>query len=132
MVNLRGATLTLLCAVWAAIIVFGCGGDDKVADPDNHPPTIVSLTADPDTFVASHSAMITVVAEDVDGDALQYDWDIHGEVFIGLPKEAGSMILTNCCAIIEPVSALVYATIDDGRGGVVSDSIRVWAIPGGS
>ncbi|HUU45018.1 MAG TPA: hypothetical protein VM118_04730 [Acidobacteriota bacterium] len=132
MINLRGVVALMLFSGCGAAIVLGCGDDGKSVDPDNNPPTIVSITAAPDTFVANHSSTITVVAEDSDGDALNYVWETYGSQFMALPSETNTMVLTNCCPIIEPVSAMVHAIVDDGRGGTARDSVRVWAIPSGS
>jgi hypothetical protein len=127
----RLATLTGL-VVLAVILVLGCGSDNKTVDPGNRPPTITSISAEPDTFVADHSATITVIAEDADGDVLRYNWEMTTAGFSFLPGAiSNTKSITNCCIIEETQSAMVHAIVDDRNGGEVRDSIRVWVIPNG-
>ncbi|MCX6007259.1 MAG: hypothetical protein NTZ34_08390, partial [Chloroflexi bacterium] len=41
----------------------------------NHPPTITSLTADPAALQFASRTTLTAIANDQDGDSLQYKWD---------------------------------------------------------
>jgi hypothetical protein len=123
-VKIMGTVLALSLAVWP-----GCKGDDKPTDPQNHAPLITSLTADPDTFVMEQSSTITVVASDLDNDALGYTWEAPGEKLQPIGGEANTLRVSNCCPIFDTTIALVIAIVDDGRGGEARDSIEVCILP---
>jgi hypothetical protein len=128
----RFSVLKFLAPLILIIAVFwsGCGKDDKATDPQNRPPTITSLTAEPDTFHVNESTIITVIASDPDGDALNYNWEAHGEDLLPMPgEEPNTMELIICCPILEPRTAMVLSIVDDGRGGETSDSVQVWVLP---
>jgi len=114
------------------VIGFSCGKDDKTTDPQNSNPVITSLTADPDTFYAGSSSIITVIADDPDGDVLSYYWEAHGSHLMPMPSGSNTMELTNCCPIAQPESAVVLSVVEDGRGGEARDSIELWIFPSGS
>ena len=68
----------------------------------NHPPTIISLTADTPLVIVSSSCQIECDAEDVDGDELRYEWsasegDISGTSHIVMwtaPEASGICDIT--------------------------------------
>lgn len=122
-------TIMLLFASLAAFMAFGCGDDDTGTDPNNHAPNILSITAEPDTFHAGDSTVITVTAEDPDGDGLHYAWDTHETWMIALPGSGNPLVLSNCCPITELRSGYVVAIVTDGRGGGARDSIQIWILP---
>ncbi|MCD6568111.1 MAG: hypothetical protein J7K94_05190 [Dehalococcoidia bacterium] len=49
----------------------------------NHPPTIVSLTADTDWIEPSNSCQLKCEVKDLDGDKLSYEWSANGGVISG-------------------------------------------------
>ena len=106
----------------------GCS-KDKSTNSGNHPPTILSIVADPDTFVANYSTQITVMAQDPDGDQLHYNWEANAAWLLPLPGGGNKLMLTNCCEITEMKTTMVVAIVDDSRGGSIRDSIRIWVIP---
>ncbi|MCP4566617.1 MAG: hypothetical protein GY841_03430 [FCB group bacterium] len=111
------------------IVWIGCGDDDdNIVDPNNQAPIIESLTAEPDTFVADYSSLITVTASDPDGDNLQYNWVTDSSGFAGTPS-GNTLTLTNCCIVHIPKSTWVHAIVSDNRGGEARDSIKVWVTP---
>jgi hypothetical protein len=124
------SSTSVLLLLLSVVILFGCS-DDDVADPENQPPAILSLVAEPDTFVADHIAVITVTAEDDDGDKLQYSWDMHGSWLLPLPSEGNVAEVTNCCEIDEMRTGMVVSRVSDGRGGEARDSVQIWVLPGG-
>jgi len=113
----------LLAAAW-----IGCSDSDKGTDSGNHAPVIESLTADPDTFYADQSTMVTVAAADPDGDMLQYLWDARKLERIG--GQGNTIILQACdCEIPVPTEDIVVSTVRDGRGGEARDSVSVLILP---
>lgn len=97
----------------------------------NNPPIIRSMNAEPDTFVADSFTIITVEAEDPDGDKLQYNWEATASWLQPLSGGANRLMLTNCCEIPEMRTTMIIAIVDDGRGGSARDSIRIWVVPAG-
>ncbi len=119
-----GALIALAMAVWLS-----CGKDDKATDPQNRPPVITSVTADPDTFYMGNSTIITVIASDPDGDALNYNWEAHGQDLLPIGGGSNTMEFTNCCPVFEPATAVILSIVDDGRDGEARDSVQVWILP---
>ncbi len=111
---------------------WGCGKDEEPSAPGNHAPIIHSMTAEPDTFVANNSILITVDAEDSDGDPLHYDWGTGVDWLLPVSSEANKLRLSNCCEILEMRTAVIAAIVTDGRGGSARDSIRIWVVPAGA
>ena len=120
------AALVLL----ASVTWLSCSEDKKGTDPNNSPPVIQSMTADPDTFYAGpgHYTTVTVMATDPDGDVLQYQWEARK-----LERKGGqgnTVMLEACdCEISVPTNDIVIATVRDGRGGEALDSVSVHILP---
>lgn len=125
------AKLATCCVV--VLILAGCGGDDPPTAPDNHPPTISSITADPSTFHQGDLSTITVIATDPDGDALQYFWDHRGGSQLDWILSSGNTaVLTTCgCLIVDDLYTWVLATVKDGNGGETTDSVAIVVLSGG-
>jgi hypothetical protein len=66
----------------ACLLALSSCGDDNGTDPQN-PPSISSLSADPDTLNRGESSTITCVAQDSDNDVLNYDWSASGGTING-------------------------------------------------
>ncbi len=112
----------------ASVTWLSCSEDKKGIDPNNSPPVIQSMTADPDTFYAGDSTIVTVVATDPDGDILQYFWEARKLERIG--GQGNTVMLEACdCEIRVPTDDIVIATVTDGRGGEVLDSVSVHILP---
>ena len=85
----------------------------------NYPPRIKSLSSEVPALVFNDSTNIYCSAEDKDGDPLQFQWQISGGSFTG----TGSEISWHA-----PSSAGSYSvicTVDDNRGGSVSDTVFI-------
>lgn len=83
-------------------------------------PTIDSLTASSETISVGETSTLTVVASDVDGDALTYTWSTSAGSF-----SSTTAAITTWTA---PSTAGAYAisiTVDDGRGGEAAASITI-------
>ena len=120
--------------LWFILVaaVSGCGGDNKPNESGNTPPTILSLTAVPDTFYALEISTITAVAEDPDGDELHYTWSHrHGESILEWVTATGNpAVLSTCtCELDEPLQAWVIVTVTDGKGGAAQDSVAIVVLP---
>jgi hypothetical protein len=108
----------------------GCSSDDNGTNgPENHPPVIQSLTADPDTFAEDSYTLITVIASDEDDDQLSYQWDIHGTGFTPQGGAGPVVQITNCCEVEDLMSAQIIAIVSDGISGETRDSVQVWVSP---
>jgi len=110
----------------------GCGDDDKTVNPNNRPPVILSITADPDTFYMYGSTTITVEAEDPDDDPLTYSWDcsLCPSPIKYASASGNTAVLTNCCEISQITEVWAFAIVDDGQGGEARDSVYVVVRPG--
>jgi hypothetical protein len=87
--------------------------------PNNHAPTISSLTANPVSVFTGAVSTITCTASDPDGDTLTYTWTATGGTISG----SGSQISWTA-----PSSSGTYTitcTVSDGKGGSVSSSVNV-------
>jgi hypothetical protein len=119
-----------LLLIFAIAVWLSCSGDDNGTDPHNKAPIITSITADPDTvYEGGGSTTVTVTAEDPDDDPLTYIWGDDGNLqdMPGLP--GNTMRFQTCCDIDEPITAVVYSTVQDGRGGEAHDSVHVQILP---
>lgn len=111
----------------------GCGDDDdKGVNPQNHPPVVLSMTADPDTFYMYGSTTITVEAEDADDDPLNYSWDCNlcPSPIKYASASGNTAVLTNCCEIQQITEVWAYIIVDDGQGGEARDSVFIVVRPG--
>ena len=105
--------------------------------PDDRLPVISSITAFPSTIRITDSTMVTVIANDPDGDALGFDWD-------GLELQALTRGQTTALAsgaylhtqVLHPTAtaqagdtAWVWFLVLDGRGGFDERSVRVALVP---
>ena len=123
---IRSSSLIHIAALilLASVTWLSCSEDKKGTDPNNSPPVIQSITADPDTFYAGHYTTVTVMATDPDGDILQYQWEARR--LDGIGGQGNTIMLEACaCNFSEPSDVIVIATVLDGRGGEALDSVSV-------
>ncbi len=65
-----------------ALLAFvGCKKDDNPTTPQNHAPTITSVTASPDSIGLGGSTTVSCVAMDADRDAMTYVWSCPSGAF---------------------------------------------------
>lgn len=120
----------LVVIVPVMIACAGCGDDDKNVNPDNNPPVIVSVTADPDTILTNQSTWVSAVANDPDGDELQFSWEVHGLEMQAISGTATSIQLQpGCDCLDEPTDVQVLAIVTDSNDGETRDSVKVVVLP---
>ena len=121
--------LLLSLLAGAMILSVGCGDDDNGTNSSNHAPAILSIAAEPDTFIVYNYTTITVTAEDDDNDPLSYTWDPRASWMLPLASSANILELSNCCEISQLTGGYVVVTVSDGQGGQAVDSIQIWIRP---
>jgi len=103
----------------------GRGGSDtafvavNVVSSINHPPIIESIVARPRKIDLNASSQITCTATDQDSNALGYAWSSNGGAITG----SGSTITWTAPPIAG--NNIIRCTVDDGEGGIATDSISV-------
>ena len=99
----KSLKLAILALFITTLVIFsGCDGA-------NHPPTIVSLTANPQSPIeVNQSTVITCLATDQDGDTLYYSWTGTGGMITG----GGSTITWTAPAIAGTYT--ITCTVSDG------------------
>jgi len=100
--------------------MLGCGerAVEEVV-PVNHPPQLVSLSADRTTIGLGETITVAASATDSDGDALTYSWVATAGQITG----AGSQITWT--APEEWGTDYIRCEVNDGRGGTDYDSVSV-------
>ena len=107
------------------IVEDGKGGQDsasvniEVVESINHPPVILSLTADNRRIELGTTSKLTCFASDPDEDNLNYSWSSKAGTF----NEGDSAITWTAPGF----QGFYYITciVDDGRGGSAADSIGI-------
>jgi len=130
---MRLIRLSVLAAIIALLALAACSDDDddKAVNSGNHAPEILSVTAEPDTFVAyTEQTTVTATAQDADGDPLTYSWQMRGSALQAINSWDNHVELTNCCPVTATTSAWVVSLVSDGQGGNATDSVQVWILPG--
>jgi len=89
--------------------------------PNNRPPIIASLEAEPEKVITLGSCQIVCNATDPDSDELSYRWSASGGGIIG---EGATVTWT---APISAGSYNVTVTATDGRGGEITDYVTITA-----
>lgn len=85
----------------------------------NKPPVITKLSAKPTTVIVDHSATITVVASDPEGNPLTYSWSATNGSISG----AGNVVTWTAPSRV--AYSNIEVTVNDGRGGTVTRSVTV-------
>jgi hypothetical protein len=117
--NVQG-DFTITC-----IVDDGHGGRDtartsvQVVASINHAPTISRVSARPRKINLNSNSQARCTASDPDGDSLTYSWSSNAGVFTG----SGSSVVWTAPSIVG--NFVLYVTVNDGRGGLTRDSIRV-------
>lgn len=87
----------------------------------NYPPRIKSFASEKQIVLLNDSSRIYCTASDKDNDPLNYQWTISGGSYTG----TGAMI--NWHAPSTPGSYLIICEVNDGQGGIISDSLYIQA-----
>jgi len=85
----------------------------------NHDPVIEGFDLDPGNSVKyEEQVTITITADDIDGDPLEYNWSSDKGMFSSVNKNVAVWR-----APMETVSAVISCTVEDNKGG--SDSVDI-------
>lgn len=117
----RSAAAFAVAAAFGLLGVFviaGCGADS--VSPENQPPTLVSLVADPVAAPVGAVCTIKARATDPNGDELTYEWTAAPGYVTGEGREV-SLTVGSCCV----GGNVVFVTVKDGRGGETQGTVVV-------
>ena len=87
--------------------------------PENTPPEISSLTADPTSVEPDGTSTITCSTSDIDGDVLAYSWNATGGSING-----SSSTVTYTAPSTDGIYTIT-CTVDDGNSGTDSDTVTI-------
>lgn len=122
----RARTVTLALALAAG----ACHAHGGVSTPSprnaqqNRPPS-VRARCEPCSVPARKTAMVSAVAEDLDGDQLSYAWTTPGGTLANPSKPE-----TQWTAPTEEGPVPVTITVTDGKGGTATDAITIQVTKG--
>lgn len=86
---------------------------------NNHSPRIKSLSSEKQTIIIGDSIKIFCTAVDIDNDPISYNW------YFSSGNLAGAGSIVNWTAPSDTGDVLIKCIIDDGEGGITSDSIII-------
>jgi len=96
-----------------------CNSTTDPDDPDNNPPAISNLIANPDSIIMNDSCEITCIANDPDGDSLNYAWQSTAGAIVG----SGSVVSWN--APDSMGEYFITCKVLDGNGGEAMDNVKI-------
>jgi K319-like protein/Big-like domain-containing protein len=86
--------------------------------PENHPPTIASVTATADVLAEGASTTLTVDAQDLDEDTLTYSWTQTPAAPAGkFSDSTGKSPTWTAPELTSDTTFTLQVTVSDGRGG---------------
>jgi hypothetical protein len=91
----------------------------KVVELINNDPVISKITANPRKIHLGTQSEVSCKANDIDGDQLSYSWSSQQGSLSG----SGSVVTWT--APLNEGNYFINCTVDDGRGGITSDSLLV-------
>jgi hypothetical protein len=107
----------VLALLLVGLTIFsGCGG---TVLPINHPPAIITLSADPSSIDINQTTIITCITTDQDGDILTYNWSKTGGTITG----SGSTITWTAPSTTG--TYIITCTVSDNNGGQDSESVSI-------
>lgn len=120
-------TLGMVLVVLAVVAMFGVGcGQQQPATPPtptgNQPPVVLSLLADNAQVHPSGSTEIKCIAQDANGDQLNFTWACTGGKFSGI----GAIVIWQ--APTNYGTYTITVTVDDGKGGSVQSSLPITVV----
>ncbi|MBU2492893.1 MAG: hypothetical protein KJ571_09740 [Bacteroidetes bacterium] len=110
-----------LILILSASIFFICCEEktNPVIVDKNNPPKIISLTSQSNTAGGLDLIQLVCLASDIDGDKLEYSWSaINGSI-----SGNGSIVYWSAPNALG--NYLIICTVNDNKGGTVSDSIVI-------
>jgi outer membrane protein OmpA-like peptidoglycan-associated protein len=116
------ATSSAPAAISPAATAATTAGNDAPARPANRPPT-VRAACDPCTVEVGRTSTISADAQDPDGDPLTYQWTTPTGT-IASPTARQSL----WTAPGQPGPVPVKVGVNDGRGGVINDSVTIQVV----
>jgi hypothetical protein len=124
------ARVLVLLALLPLLVMFGCSSSDSSSDPENHAPSITSVTVVPGAVGAGGTATVTVSASDVDGDTITYSYNPNGGAITG----SGSVVQWTAPMTAGTYSVTVTVTDEHGAttnaNGTLTVSAAVTGIAG--
>ncbi len=97
-------------------------GDAEVEVVINNWPLVAALTIDPGYLFPGQSNQLAVTASDLDGDPLSYQWSCKEGTFDDATKTNPQFTASSDLKINTTVD--ISVTVDDGRGGAVTYTLR--------
>jgi len=106
----------------------GKGGTAEATIPitvsTNHPPVITSLQANPSSLQFSSSATLTCIANDPDGDPIQYKWDAKDGTLSGTGN-----VVSWISPSTKAADYSVFVTVSDNKGAETRQELVVPVSP---
>ena len=121
MSNFKSAWGVLIVLSIIAMLCAGCGrGATSTPTPTgNQPPVIQSLVAQSQQIYPSGNTEVTCMAQDADGDQLNFTWSATGGSFSG----SGPTVVWKAPPTYGTYTVTV--AVDDGKGGTVQSSVQI-------
>ena len=101
------------------MLVNGIVADYNSGQASNFPPRIKSLSAEASEIIVGDSINIFCTAEDKNKDVLTYSWSTSGGTI------TGTFSSVKFTAPDNPGNIKVVCTVNDGKGGITSDTITI-------
>ncbi len=119
--NYKSAVSILIVLSIVAMLGVGCAKQTTPtpAPTGNRPPVIVSLVAQSQQIYPSGDTEITCVAQDADGDQLNFTWSATGGSFSG----SGPTVDWKAPPVYGTYDITV--AVDDGKGGTVQSTVPI-------
>lgn len=98
------------------------------APPDNSPPVITNgPTATPNTLSSNETAVVSVIANDSNGDPLSYAWSVPANS--GNIQGSGSTVTYVPPNVIQPQTYTISVEVTDSFGGLATGNVGVQVNP---
>jgi len=115
----------ILLNLFILLLVLGCSEDPAESDKNsNSDPTINSIIPSPQNITTTEVVSLTCLAEDPDGDVLNFIWSNN----FGYISGSGSNV--DWQAPDSAGSYSIICTVTDTKGGIATDSVSIQVIQG--